>query len=68
MYKITLQGPETTLTAETDNYEMYVRFIKWLHEYNPTNGDVDIDAYPIASEKRLIACRTKARRIGLTAY
>ena len=67
MYRITLQGPETTLTAETSNYEMYTRFVKWLHEYNPTKGDVDIDAYPIASEKRLIACRTKARRIGLTA-
>lgn len=66
MYKITLVGPETTCNATTDSLEAYNQFIKWLREYNPIKGKLNTSAYPISSENRMIACRAKARRIGIT--
>lgn len=66
MLKITLQGPQSTITASTDNQEIFDKFKNWLLEYNPIKKDTRIEnGYPIKSENRIVACRVKARRLGL---
>lgn len=67
MLQITLCGPESTITASTDNQEIFDTFKKWLSEYNPVKKNARLTGgYPISSENRIAACRVKARRLGLT--
>lgn len=66
MLEITLRGPQSTITASTDNQEIFDKFKNWLSEYNPVKKKNRIeDGYPIKTENRIAACRVKARRLGL---
>ncbi len=65
MYKITLQGPKTSLTAKTDNIDLFKRFILWLRDYNYLGKKIDIGQYKLESDNRVKACKKKATQLGL---
>ena len=65
MRKITLVGPETTVTLETDNTRAFIDFVKWLLKFNSAESPT-FKLYPIQTEPRLAAAVVKARRLGLT--
>lgn len=64
MYKITLRGPETTAIVSSDDASKINKYRAWLEEYNPAKT-ADLSVYPIKAESRMIACRIKARKLGL---
>lgn len=77
MYKITLKGPQTTLTATTDSYEKYIRFVNWLKEAHPIKGKrkrkknvnfylSESPVYPVETEMKLKDCKIQARLSGFT--
>lgn len=65
-HKITLKGPETTTVIDdsTTDEVLFIKFLNWLRKYHPTEK-FDLDCYTIKSEKHLIACRIKAKKLGL---
>lgn len=77
MYKITLKGPQTSLTLSTDSYEKYVRFVNWLQESHPIKSKkkkkknvnsylLGTSAYPVQTEMKLKDCKIEARLLGFT--
>ncbi|MBQ2938258.1 MAG: hypothetical protein IJE05_05230 [Clostridia bacterium] len=64
--KITLQGPETTTVIEGNPKDevLFNKFLSWLKKYHPTKK-FSLDCYPVKSENHLIACRIKAKKLGL---
>lgn len=77
MYKITLKGPHTTITATTDSYEKYIRFVNWLKESHPIKGKrkrkknvnfylLESPVYPVETEMKLKDCKIQACLSGFT--
>lgn len=64
--RITLKGPLTTSTIEgvSDNECIFIRYLYWLNKYHPTDN-FNFDNYVVKSENHLIACRIKAKKMGL---
>lgn len=65
--KIVLSGPETgavVSTTDEKKSEKFDHFISWLSEYRPAAYTVG-EPYPIETERKLMSCKMKARRLGL---
>ena len=64
--KIILKGPQTTtvIKGNPTNEVLFIKFLLWLKKYHPTK-DFDLNDYTVKSENHLIACRIKARKLGL---
>lgn len=64
--KITLQGPKTSTIIEGNPKDktVFINFLSWLKKYHPTK-EINLNCYPVKSENHLIACRIKAKKLGL---
>lgn len=65
--EITLRGPKTTTIVKGNPNDeiLFIKFLFWLKEYHP-HDDIDLSNYTVKSENHLIACRMKAKKLGLT--
>ena len=63
--RLTLRGPSSEFTVETEDSMLFERFLKWLKFYNPAPVVMKMDYYPIKTEQRIIICRIKARKLNL---
>ncbi len=65
MYKITLEGPKKSMTATTDNRNLFKDFILWLNNLALLDQKIEIGKYSV-NDKQVKFCKKKAEAMGLT--
>lgn len=65
MYEVTLVGSKTSMTATTNDRNVFKNFVLWLDHFGLLSQKIEIGKYSV-NDKQVKFCQKKADEIGLT--